>query len=39
MIFLVLIFPKKEQPNLTAQQEKACRALAKQIATALAAHS
>jgi len=31
VVFLVLIFPKAEQPNLTAEQEKACRTLAKQI--------
>jgi hypothetical protein len=31
IVYFVLIFPKSEQPNLTAEQEKACRALAKQI--------
>jgi hypothetical protein len=36
MIFLVLVFPKNQQPNLTTEQEKACRTLAKQISTALA---
>jgi hypothetical protein len=35
-VFIVLIYPKKEQPNLTADQEKACRSLAKDIAAALA---
>ena len=35
IIFFVLVFPKNEQPNLTAEQEKACRTLAKQISTAL----
>ena len=33
--YLVLLFPKSEQPNLTADQEKMCRALAKQIKVAL----
>lgn len=36
IVFFVLIFPKSEQPNLTANQEKACRALAKEIGQALA---
>lgn len=31
IIFLVLTFPKNEQPNLTAEQEKACRMLARQL--------
>jgi hypothetical protein len=31
MIFFALIFPKSEQPNLTAEQQEACRSLAKQI--------
>jgi hypothetical protein len=31
VVYLVLLFPKSEQPNLTADQEKMCRALAKQI--------
>ena len=26
IIYFVLIFPKKEQPNLTPEQEKVCRA-------------
>jgi hypothetical protein len=30
-VYFVLLFPKNEQPNLTAEQEKACRTLAKQI--------
>jgi hypothetical protein len=34
-IFLVLIFPKSEQPNLTADQEKTCRLLAKDIKRSL----
>ena len=36
IVFFVLIFPKSEQPNLTAEQEKACRSLAKEISQALA---
>lgn len=32
IIFLVLAFPKNQQPNLTAAQEKSCRSLAKVIA-------
>jgi hypothetical protein len=35
MVFLVLVFPKNAQPNLTMEQEKACRLLAKQIAESL----
>lgn len=35
IVYFVLIFPKNEQPNLTAEQEKACRILAKQIKQAL----
>lgn len=35
IVYFVLIFPKNEQPNLTAEQEKACRVLAKQIEHAL----
>lgn len=31
LVCFVLIFPKNEQPNLTARQEKACRALATEI--------
>jgi hypothetical protein len=31
IIYFVLIFPKNEQPNLTAEQEKMCRVLARQI--------
>jgi hypothetical protein len=31
IIYFVLIFPKSEQANLTAEQEKACRILARQI--------
>ena len=31
VVYFVLIFPKNEQPNLTADQEKACRALAAQL--------
>jgi hypothetical protein len=31
IIYWVLIFPKSEQPNLTAEQEKTCRMLARQI--------
>ena len=34
-VFFVLIFPKNEQPNLTADQEKACRSLAKEIQAAM----
>jgi len=30
-VSFVLAFPKKEQPNLTADQEKLCRLLARQI--------
>jgi hypothetical protein len=29
--YFVLIFPKTEQPNLTPEQQKACRTLARQI--------
>jgi hypothetical protein len=35
IVFFVLIFPKSEQPNLTPEQEKACRLLAKEIKGAL----
>jgi hypothetical protein len=35
IVYFVLIFPKNEQPNLTAEQEKLCRVLAKQIEQAL----
>jgi hypothetical protein len=35
IVYFVLIFPKKEQPNLTPAQEKACRILAKQIEQSL----
>jgi hypothetical protein len=35
VVYFVLIFPKKEQPNLTPEQEKACRVLAKQIEQSL----
>ena len=31
VVYFVLIFPKNEQLNLTAEQEKACRMLAKEI--------
>ena len=31
IVYFVLIFPKNEQPNLTAEQEKACRMLSRQI--------
>ena len=31
IVYFVLIFPKSEQPNLTPEQEKACRLLARQI--------
>jgi len=31
IVYFVLLFPKSEQPNLTAEQERACRALTKQI--------
>ena len=31
IVYFVLIFPKSEQPNLTAEQEKACRKLAGEI--------
>ncbi|HEY1684704.1 MAG TPA: type II toxin-antitoxin system RelE/ParE family toxin [Tepidisphaeraceae bacterium] len=31
IVFFVLIFPKNEQPNLTAEQEKICRNLSEQI--------
>jgi len=34
-IYFVLVFPKSEQPNLSAEQERACRSLAKQISDAL----
>lgn len=35
VVYFVLIFPKSEQPNLTAEQEKACRTLARQIRQSL----
>lgn len=35
VIFFVLIFPKSEQPNLTPDQEKSCRALAQLIKQSL----
>jgi len=35
IVYFVLIFPKKEQPNLTPEQEKACRLLARQIEQSL----
>jgi hypothetical protein len=35
LVCFVLIFPKSEQPNLTAQQEKTCRLLMTQINQAL----
>jgi hypothetical protein len=35
IVYFVLIFPKNEQPNLTAEQEKACRNLSQQIREAL----
>lgn len=38
LVCFVLIFPKNEQPNLTAQQERACRFLATQIKQALDSH-
>lgn len=31
IVYFVLVFPKIEQPNLTAEQEKACRKLSRQI--------
>jgi hypothetical protein len=34
-VCLVLIFPKSGQPNLTPQQEKMCRMLAKEIRQSL----
>jgi len=37
IVFFVLIFPKNEQPNLTPEQEKRCRMLAKQIMKTLEA--
>ncbi|HEX3358767.1 MAG TPA: type II toxin-antitoxin system RelE/ParE family toxin [Tepidisphaeraceae bacterium] len=30
-VYFLLIFPKNEQPNLTSDQEKACRVLSKAI--------
>jgi hypothetical protein len=36
IVFFVLIFPKNEQPNLTAQQEQSCRVVSQQIKQALA---
>jgi hypothetical protein len=35
IVFFVLIFPKNEQPNLTADQKKACRDLSRQVSRAL----
>jgi len=35
IVCFVLIFPKNEQPNLSPEQEKTCRALAKQIRQSL----
>jgi len=35
VVYFVLIFPKSEQPNLSSEQEKACRMLAKQIKQAI----
>ena len=31
IVYFLLLFPKSEQPSLTAEQEKACRMLARQI--------
>ena len=31
LVFFVLIFPKSEQPSLSAEQERACRALSREI--------
>lgn len=31
IVYFVLIFPKSEQPNLTSEQQKACRQLAHEI--------
>ena len=31
IVFFVLIYPKNEQANLTADQEKACRTLSREI--------
>jgi hypothetical protein len=36
IVYFVLVFPKSEQPNLTPEQLKACRALAEEIKRALA---
>jgi hypothetical protein len=38
IVVFVLLFPKNNQPNLTAEQEKACRGLSKQITQALGKH-
>ncbi len=35
IVFFILLFPKGEQPNLTAEQEKVCRVLSKEISQAL----
>jgi hypothetical protein len=35
IVFFVLIFPKSEQPNLTADQEKVCRIIAREIKDSL----
>ena|SRR6266550_5088737 len=35
MVFFVLMFPKNEQPNLTADQARACQILSKQIKQSL----
>jgi hypothetical protein len=35
IVYFVLLFPKSEQPNLTADQEKACRDLSRQIKQSL----
>jgi hypothetical protein len=35
VIYFVLIFPKNEQPNLSADQEKTCRTLSREIKQAM----
>ena len=35
LVCFVLAFPKNEQPNLTAEQQKSCRLLARQIQQSL----
>jgi hypothetical protein len=35
IVFFMLIFPKNEQPNLTPEQEKACRTVARLIKDSL----